>query len=62
MPIVSEDEFILQSGVMGWRFVIDNMGRATMFITELNQRVVLLTCFGDFALVGEIAMTLQASE
>ena len=60
--IVSEDEFVLQSGLPGWRFVIDSMGQATVFITEINQRVVILTCFGDFNLVDEIAMTLHASE
>ena len=60
--IVSEDEFILHSGLTGQRFVIDSMGRATVFITELNQRVVILTCFGDFTLVDEIAVTLNTSE
>jgi len=60
--IVSEDEFILQSGLKGQRFVIDSMGRAIAFITELNQRVVVLTCFGDFTLVNEIAVTLKASK
>lgn len=60
--IVSDEEFILQSGVGGRRFVIDNMGRAAVFVTELNQRVVLLTCFGDFTLVDEIAITLKAIE
>jgi hypothetical protein len=38
------------------------MGRAAVFITELDQRVVLLTCFGDFTLVDEIAATLKTSE
>jgi len=60
--IVSEDEFILHSGLTGQRFIIDSMGRATVFITELNQRVVILTCFGDFTLVDEIAVTLNSSE
>ena len=60
--IVSEDEFLLRSGMAGRRFVIDSMGRATVFITEINQRVVILTCFGDFTLVDEIAETLIASE
>jgi hypothetical protein len=46
----------------GQRFVIDSMGRAIVFITEINQRVVLLTCFGDFSSVDEIAATLQAAE
>jgi heat shock protein HslJ len=60
--IVSEDDFILHSGSVGQRFVIDSMGRATVFITEQNQRVVILTCFGDFTLVDEIAVTLNISE
>jgi len=55
--IVTDEEFIFQSGLSGRRFVIDSMGRATVFITEINQRVVLLTCFGDFTSVDEIAMT-----
>jgi len=60
--IVSEDEFILHSGLTGKRFVIDSMGRATTFITELNQRIVTFTCFGDFTMVDEIAVTLKVSE
>jgi len=60
--IVSEDEFVLRSGMTGRRFVIDSIGRATVFITELSQKVVTLTCFGDFTLVDKIAVTLNASE
>jgi heat shock protein HslJ len=60
--IVSEGEFPFQSGLTGQRFVIDSMGRATVFITEINQRVVLLTCFGDFSQVDEIAATLKGLE
>ena len=60
--IVSDEEFILQSGLTGWRFVIDSMGRATIFITEINQRITLLTCFGDFTRVNEIAATLKPLE
>jgi heat shock protein HslJ len=60
--IVSEENFSFQSGLTGQRFVIDSMGWATVFITEINQRVVLLTCFGDFSSVDEIAVTLKASE
>ena len=60
--IVSNDEFSFQSGLTGQRFVIDSMGRATVFITKINQRVVLLTCFGDFSSVDEIAATLKGLE
>ena len=60
--IVTDEEFIFQSGLSGRRFVIDSMGRATVFITEINQRVTLLTCFGDFTRVDEIATTINAPE
>lgn len=60
--IVSEGEFILQSGLSGQRLVIDSMGRATVFIAEASQRVILLTCFGNFTQVDEIATTLNALE
>ncbi len=60
--IFSEGDFVSQSGLSGQRFVIDSMGRATVFITELNQRTVLLTCFGDFTLVDEIAVTLSVND
>jgi heat shock protein HslJ len=60
--IVSEDTFTLQTGLMSQRFVIDSMGRATVFLTEINQRIVLLTCFGDFTPVDAIATTLNTLE
>jgi hypothetical protein len=60
--IVSEGEFIFQSGLPGQSFVIDSMGGATAFITKVNHRVVLLTCFGDFTRVDEIAITLNTLE
>ncbi len=60
--IVAEEVFTLQTGLTGQRFVIDSMGRATVFLTEINQRVVLLTCFGDFTPVDAIAATLNKLE
>lgn len=60
--IVSKESFSLQTGLMGQRFVIDSMGRATVFLTEINQRIVLLTCFGDFTPVDAIATTLNTLE
>lgn len=60
--IISEKEITLQSGLAGKRFVIDSMGRSTSIITEISQRVVVLTCFGDFARFDEIAATLEASK
>ena len=60
--IVSEESFTLQTGLMGQRFVIDSMGRAIVFLTEVNQRIILLTCFGDFSPVDAIATTLNTLE
>jgi heat shock protein HslJ len=60
--IISEEAFDLQMGSTGQRFVIDMAGRSMVFIAEIQQRVVLLTCFGDFKRVDEIAVTLKAIE
>ena len=60
--IVSETEFILQSGSTGQRFIIDSMGRSTVFVVEVKQRVILLTCFGDFTPIDAIAASLKASD
>jgi len=60
--IVAEEVFTLQTGLTGQRFIIDSMGRATVFLTKINQRVVLLTCFGDFTPVNAIAATLHKLE
>jgi heat shock protein HslJ len=60
--IISEDSFVFSSGVVGKRFEIDSLGRATVFITEIDQQLVLLTCFGDFTFVDEIAATINILE
>ena len=60
--ILSEREIILSSGQPGFRFELNNMGRANALITEINGRVVVLTCFGDFTLFDEITETLKTSE
>ncbi len=61
--ILSEQEIILSSGQPGFRFELNNMGRANALITEINGRVIVLTCFGDFTQFDEIAVTLnKASE
>ena len=60
--IVSEDDFQFLSGRSGTRFVIENMGRAIVYVTEINARVILLTCFGDFSQVNQIAETINAIE
>jgi heat shock protein HslJ len=60
--IVSEAEVALRSGEPGTRMEINNMGPAMVLFAEVNQRTVVLTCFGDFAPFDEIAPTLGATE
>lgn len=60
--IVSQEEIILQSGLVAQRFIMDSMGRSTSIIAEINQRVILLTCFGDFTSVDDITDTLKEME
>jgi hypothetical protein len=57
--ILAEDEFRLQNGSLGQRFIVDNMGRAMVFLVGINQRIVSLICFGDFAQADKIAITLK---
>ena len=57
--ILSEEPFDLNSGQVGTRFEIDSMGISVSFLTELEGHVVVLTCFGDFSKVNEIAGTLH---
>lgn len=60
--IVSEREIVLGSGQTATRLEIENRGRANSVITEINERAVALTCFGDFTPFDQIAATLKASE
>ena len=62
LTIISEAVIVLNSGQPGTRIELESMGRTNSIVTEINERVVLLTCFGDFDLVDEIAVTLKASE
>lgn len=60
--IVSEQEIVLQSGEQGIRREVESMGPSISVYTEVNERTVVLTCFGEFALFDQIAGTLGASE
>jgi hypothetical protein len=60
--IISEQEIVLQSGEPGVRREVDSMGPSISLYTEVNERTVVLTCFGDFTLFDEIATTLGATE
>ena len=60
--IVSERELLLQSGRSGMRLEVDSMGRALSLITSIEERAVVLTCFGDLASFDEMAATLGTSD
>jgi hypothetical protein len=62
VTIVSEQEITLQSGKPGIRVEVDSMGRSLSLITEVDKRVVVLTCFGELEPFDEIAVTIGASE
>ena len=59
LTIVSEGEIFLQSGKAATRIEVESMGRSISLITEVNGRVVVLTCFGELASFDEIAATLS---
>jgi hypothetical protein len=59
--IVSEREIVLYSGRPGTRREVESMGRSLSLYTEVNERAVVLTCFGELAPFDEIAVTLGAS-
>jgi len=61
VTIVSESELVLQSGKPGVRFEVESMGRSLSLITEINERVVVLTCFGELEPFDAIAVTLGAN-
>jgi hypothetical protein len=62
VTIVSEREMVLQSGQPGTRFEVESMGRSLSLITEINERVVVLTCFGELAPFDQIAVTLGVAD
>jgi hypothetical protein len=62
VTIVAEREITLQSGKPGTRVEVDSMGRSLSLITEVDERVVVLTCFGELAPFDEIAVTIGTSE
>jgi len=60
--ILSEQQINLDSGQVGLRLEIESLGPSISFVTELGGYVVVLTCFGNFSLADEIAVTLNYLE
>ncbi len=58
LTILSEDEVVLQSGQPGTRLEVESLGLSLAMITEVNDRVVVLTCFGEAAPFDGVAGTL----
>jgi len=61
ITILSEESITLLSGEPATRFEIDSMGLSNSVVTEINGRVVVLTCFGELSIFDEIAITLAAA-
>jgi hypothetical protein len=59
VTIVSEQEIVLPSGQPGIRLEVDSIGRSISMITDVNERTVVLTCFGELTPFDEIAVTLS---
>jgi heat shock protein HslJ len=60
--IVSEQEIVLRSGELGIRMEVESMGPSISLFTEVNERTVVLTCFGELAPFDEVAGTLSTTE
>jgi hypothetical protein len=66
ITIISEDQIVLNSGQpatqIEMNIEMDNIGQSMLVITEINEKVIVLSCVGDFTKVDGIAVTLKASE
>lgn len=62
ITIVSEREILLQSGEPGIRLELESMGQSRSLVTVINERVVVLTCFGDLAPFEDVVLSVRASE
>jgi hypothetical protein len=59
--VISEKEITLGSGELGTRLEVDSMGQSISLFTVINERIVVLSCFGELAPFDEIAVTLSSS-
>jgi hypothetical protein len=63
ITILSDVELTLASGEPGIKMEQESMaGRSLLLFTEVNERAVVLACYGDFTPFDEIALTIGASE
>lgn len=59
ITITSEKEIVLQSGQPGTRFEVTSMGGSLSVVTKINDRTIVLTCFGDLSPFDQIAYSLN---
>lgn len=60
--ILNDETIIIRDGISARRLEIDSMGRAITYLVELQGHPVVLTCFGDFSQVDQIAAMLGADK
>jgi len=60
--VISENEIVLQDGKIGTKIEIESMGHSVSVFTEVNERVVVLSCFGELGLFDQITATLGESK
>jgi hypothetical protein len=60
ITVVSETEVLLQSGEPAIRLDLESMGQSRSVVAEVNDRVVVLTCYGDLKPVDALALSLRA--
>jgi hypothetical protein len=60
--VISENEIVLRDGNIGTKIEIESMGHSVSVFAEINERVVVLSCFGELDLFDQIAATLGTSK
>lgn len=62
ITIVSETEILLQSGRPGTRLELESMGRSLSLVAQINDRVIVMTCFGNLAPFDDLVASVRASD
>jgi heat shock protein HslJ len=62
ITVVSETEIVLQSGEPAIRLELESMGQSRSLVTAINERIVVLSCFGELAPFDALALSLGSSE
>ena len=60
--VISDEEITLNTGAPAIKMEIDSMGLSTLLVATVNERVIVLTCFGEMEPFDDIAATLQSIE